>query len=328
MKTRFLNRITAMSFAATVLLFSSCLKDDARYFDPESVQSNVAELPLSGLNNFAKDAITAAGVTTITYAVGVTAKNPPATPTAITVGVDMSLIATYNAANPAITYIALPAANYTLGTTAVTIPAGKNSTTTTVTIDRTGLDPAASYMLPIKITNSNGLPISANYGIHYYHIIGNDFAGTYTWEYRRYQNGTGPGTVGSPARPAIPSLGEGSAPDITNQVGGVFVANNGKINPVSPTEIQMETGYNTNHVMYDLKFTRNAGTPVTYTGWSVTFDAANIAIWTAAGITNFVAPTFTIPPPANSNAPKTFEMNFVSGGSAATGRYIDDTYHK
>jgi hypothetical protein len=318
MKTKYIKGIIIGSFTATMLLFSSCLKD-SRFFDPESVTSNLAELPLSGLQFFPQDAITQAGVDTITFAVGVTAANPPTTPTTVVIAVDNTLIASYNAANPSITYLPVPAASYKLPATSITIPAGVNFITTTVIVDRTALDPAGSYMLPIKIVSAGGLPISANYGIHYYHIIGNDFAGSYIWEYRRYQNGTGPGAG------KIPSLGQGTPPDITNAAGSTTT-----LSPVSPTEFVMQTGYNGQGVQYDVTFTRTvSGSTITYTNWKVTFPAAEIAKWTNAGIINVVPPSFTIPPPANNSSPKIFELNYISMGAAAgsSPRYIDDTYH-
>lgn len=316
MKTKYLKGIATASCLAAVLSFSSCLKDDSRYFDPESVQSNVAELPLSGLQYFPQDAVTVAGIDTITFAVGVTSANPPTKATTITLAVDNTIITTYNTANTAIAYQPVPTTSYKLPSTTITIPAGKNSTLATVIIDRTALDPASSYMLPLKIASAGGLTISGNYGVHYYHIIGNDFAGAYTYNYRRFQNGTGPGAG------AIPSLGQGSAPDITNAPNTIV-----QLAPVSPTEFVATTNYNGQGVQYHITFSRSAsGGTVSYTNWKVSFPSDEIAKWTGAGIANLVAPAFTIPPPAKSTDPKIFELNYISGG--AFPRYIDDTYTK
>jgi len=314
MKTKNIKGIIAICFTA-LLFFTSCLKDDSRYFDPLSTTANLAELPLSGLNNFAKDARTKNGIDTITFAVGVTSASVPTSPTIVTIGIDNTLIGPYNTANPTVTYLPVPAAAIKLASTSITIPAGQNSVLTTAILDRTQLDPSKSYMFPIRITDAGGLPISSNYGIHYYHVIGNDFAGSYIWDYRRWQNGTGPGAGIIPSQVA-----GGGAPDISslNQPGSIL--------PVSPTEFQMLTGYNSTGVLYDVTFTRTVGSGglVTYTNWKVTFPASELKKWSDAGITNMVPPVFTIPPPSDNTKPKIFEINYVSGG--ASGRYIDDTY--
>ncbi len=312
MKAKYIKRITALGFVA-LLSFSACLKDDAHYFNPEATQSSVAMLINSGLANFGKDAVTAPGIDTVKFGVAIAQLNPLASATTVVIGVDNTYVTSYNAANSAINYQTIPSTAYTLPATNITVPAGSNSVIATVYINRNLLNPSLSYMLPIKIVSASGITISANDNVHYYHIIGNDFAGAYIWDYRRWQNGTGPGAG------QIPSQGQGLPPDIST-IGAV-----GAINPIGPTEIAMLTGYNGTGVNYDITFTRTAGTPVTYTNWNVFFNATEIAKWTAAGITNMVPPAFTVPPPANSNAPKFFEMNYVSGGAA--GRYIDDTYH-
>ncbi len=303
MKTKYFKGITAISFVA-VLFLSSCLKDK-RYFDPESVTSNVAELPLSGLANFSKDAVTKAGLDTITFAVGVTAATPPSTPTTITIGVDNSVITTYNAANPAIVYQPIPTASYKLPITSVTIPAGQNSTLTTVIIDRTLLDPAVSYMLPVKVVNAGGITISANFGIHYYHIIGNDFAGTYNYDYTR-----------TPAS-------------------GNFVGHTAILSPVSPTQFETFSSYYTAKERYEVTFTRTvvSGVPM-YSNFNVIINADDVTnIFTAGGISITTPPKIIAPgyDPTKSyiyaDAVKLFDFQYqVLGGSGA--RTVEDRFYK
>jgi hypothetical protein len=309
--------ISTLLLSAAVLSLSSCLKDDSRYTD-FSKGNPVVEFNLGGTAYFGPDAITESTDTVIKkFAVSVASVSMPSTATTITLAVDNSLIAPYVAANPAVPYVAMPANAFVFTNTSVTIPAGQRVATVSVTIYKDKLDPSKSYMLPIKIAGTTGgYTISSNMSVHYYHFIGNDFAGTYTYDFRRYQNGIGPGAG------MIPSLGQGSPPDITDL--GVSVV----ISPVTPTEFQMETEYNGQGVNYDVTFTRTvgAGGVISYTDWAVTFLAGDIAKWTAAGIENKQAPAFTIPPPATSADPKKLELNYISGG--ASGRYIDDTYTK
>jgi hypothetical protein len=303
MKTKYLKGIATASFIAAVLSFSSCLKDDSRYFNPEAVQSNVAELPLSGFQYFARDAVTSAGIDTVIFAVGVTAANPPAAATTINLAVDNGLVATYNTAHPEIAYQTIPAAAFKLKSASVVIPAGKNSTLTYVIIDRTQLDPAVSYMLPVKIASAGGITISGNYGVHYYHIIGNDFAGAYLHDYFRYNNGVGP-TVGPPS---------------TTVLGTPVV-----LSPVSPTQFEMSTSY-VGPVRYEVTFTKGgtAAAP-TYTNFQVTFNADDVTnIWTANGISIVDPPAIKVIDPVA----KTFEF-YYKVFNGVRNRYIDDAYHK
>jgi len=306
MKTKILNKIPALAvLALSMLSFSSCLKDNT--FIDLSGTPNIVDMPQSGPAFFGQDAIVNAGIDSLKFAVELSSPNTLSTPLSVTVGVDNSIIATYNAANPAINYVAFPANSYTFPDVTVTIPAGQRVVYLTCVVNKAVLSPSLSYMLPMSIKSAPGATISGNFGVHYYHVIGNDFAGSYTWDYRRWQNGTGPGSTNIP--PDITGLGQA-----------------GTIYPISPTEIQMLTGYNGTGVNYDITFTRTPnGASTTYTNWSVQFLAGDLAKWSAAGINNLVPPKFTVPPPATNASPKVFEMNYVSGG--ASGRYIDDTYH-
>jgi hypothetical protein len=305
--------------AITVSL-TSCLKDK-----PNVDFSNIgafAELVHSGIPYFGDDAITDAGdgadlTITRTVEVNVTGVYAPTKDVTVTVALDNSIIAPYNAANPAVTYLPMPAGSFVFATTTVTIKAGTRVADIPVTFYKAKLDPSKSYMLPLKLTTSN-IAIAANYNIKYFHFIGNDFAGTYTWKYHRWQNGTGPGSTNIPW----------DIDNTTDDAGLVYPT--APISPITATEFEMTTGYNGQGVKYDVSFTRtvDASNPslVHYSDWTVKFTAANIAKWTAAGITNMVPPKFTIPPPSDNTKPKIFELNYVSGG--AFGRYIDDTYSK
>ncbi|AYL98407.1 DUF1735 domain-containing protein [Mucilaginibacter celer] len=318
MKMKYITQ--GLALLVLTVFFSSCLKDD-RYVD-FGASGTIVEFPLGGKINFAADAITEtpdpSDNSTIVreFAVNVASPELPTKETKLTLAVDNSIVADYNKSQSVVSYEAFPTDAFKFTNTSVSIAAGKRVAIVSVTFYKAKLDPSKSYMLPIKIADAGGLNISANKGIHYYHIIGNDFAGTYIYDYRRYQNGTGPG----PGK--IPSKGEGLPPDITNDP-NTKVA----ISPITPTSFSMVTNYNGQNVAYTVSFTRTVdGSIVRYTDWQVTFDDDNLKKWADAGITNKVAPAFTLPPPATSTDPKFFELNYVSGG--ASGRYIDDTYHK
>lgn len=288
---------------AVTLFFSSCLKD-ARQFQPESVQSNLAELPLSGMANFAADAITKAGLDTIIFAVGVTAANPPTTSTSVSLVVDNSIITSYVAANPAINYLPIPTSAYKLASATVVIPSGKNSTLTYVIVDRTQLDPTLSYMLPVKVASASGLPISANYSIHYYHIIGNDFAGPYTHDFIR-----------TPA-------------------GGNFTGHIDIFQPDSPTQFEVVGGYYNGQIRYVVNFVKTgSGASATYSNFTIAINAAD-----KTNILDALPAAITVPPSIVGYVPGTqytyaqakalFAAGFqydVLGGSGA--RHNLDQYH-
>ncbi len=307
-----------MSLAAISL--SSCLKDKPN--TDFSHIGTVLELPYAGIQYYAQDAITSTSDTVVvSFGVNIASDYPLKTATNYTIKVDNTLLTAYNAANASPGYVAMPTNAYTISKTSGTIPAGARLDSIKVTIYKSLLDPTQSYMLPIALASTSNGILSGNFNAHYYHIIGNDFAGTYTWDYRRYNAG-----VLSPATtngvPSIPSQGQGGPTSGGTAIGGSTV-----LVPISGTEFQMVTGYNGNGVMYDVTFTKTGtGASATYSNWSVTFPADQIAKWTSAGISNMVPPAFTVPPPAKATDPKFFELNYVSGGASA--RYIDDTYHK
>jgi hypothetical protein len=314
MKAKYYKGIGATAIAC-MLFFSSCLKDNG-YINFAGV-GTLVEMPKGGFINFGGDALTESSDTIVRMiAVNIASPNPLKTALTVTIGFSQADFTAYNAANPAIAYLPFPAGSYVLPPSTVTIPAGQRLAEVPITFYKSKLDPSKSYMLPLAIlsTDNPAVVINATYPAHYYHFIGNDFAGSYTWDYRRWQNGTGPGAG------MIPSQGQGIPPDITG-LGQTTV-----LSPVSPTEFQMVTGYNGQGVNYDVTFNRTvSGSTVTYSNWSVQFLPADIAKWTGAGITNHVPPAFTVPPPATGTDPHFFELNYISGGAFA--RYIDDTYH-
>ena len=170
-------------------------------------------------------------------------------------------------------------------------------------------------MLPIKIVSAGGLPISANFSIHYYHIIGNDFAGTYVHNFQRY-NAADSTSVGL------------NVASFTNHM-DVF-------SPVSPTEFTVATGYAGGVYVYDVTFTKDISGPTPkYSNFVVTFTPGSILDGTGSGIAVTSGPVFLAPPAGSTiggppytfaNALKIFHFQFSAQTSAA--RYLIDTFHK
>jgi hypothetical protein len=98
----------------------------------------------------------------------------------VTLGVDAAAITAYNAANGT-NYQPFPAGSYKLTTSKVTIPAGQHYGTTTLEIYQNKLDPSASYLIPISITDGGGRQLSSNQNTIYYNVIGSPLAGVYNF---------------------------------------------------------------------------------------------------------------------------------------------------
>lgn len=237
--------VITLLLSAAVLSLSSCLKDK-RLVD-FSTATPVVEFNLGGLAYFSSDAIqTPYNIDTIKFAVSVTTKTVPTTATNVKLAIDNSVITSYIAQNPGINYQVMPTNAYTISTLNVQIPANQRYAIVTMYVDMTKIDPSQSYMLPIKIVSSDpSYTVSGNMGIHYYHFIGNDFAGTYYWDYTR--------------TPAAGNFTNGTA----------------IISPVTPTDAEAFSGYYTGLVIYDLTFTKNSDG--TYSNVQVNLNAASVA---------------------------------------------------
>ena len=263
---------TTILLSAAALSLSSCLKDN-RYVDFSKV-GTIVEFPTGGSPNFGADAQTSAADTIVqTFDVAIASPTPPTTATTITFTADdPAIIAAYNASNSAVSYVPMPSNAYVFTTTSVTIPAGQRFATLTVTMYKGLLDPSKSYMLPIAIKSAGGYTISGNMGVHYFHFIGNDFAGAYEHFYSRWN------TPDSTTAASTNRADEGSV----------------IISPVSPTEFIVATSYYTGP-NYDVTFTKTgSGASATYSNWAIQFlpgDVAPGGQW-ASNITVTTQPKF------------------------------------
>lgn len=310
-----MKKILVVLFLAAVTL-SSCLKDKPNT-DFSSI-GTVVELPYAGLQYFGNDAITDAGPTiTKSFGVNIASKDPLSTATNYTVAVDYTLMTAYNAANSAVVYEQMPTGSYTISKTSGTIAAGKRLDSITVTFDKSLLDPSKSYMLPIKLASASNGILSGNFNAHYYHFIGNDFAGTYKEKFQRW-NATDSTSV------ALNSLSY----DFSSNATTTFV-------PQSPTDVQFTTGYATGIFTYDLTFTKNSDG--TYSNFSISFTSSSITSAAGSSVTVASNPVFLVPggsptatlagPYTYDQAVKLFHFQFVANSGTAP-RYIVDTYKK
>lgn len=262
-----INYIKFILLGFTAMALSSCLKDKTYVNFADGGQS--AELPLSGLNSYAQDAITS-DTAVISFGVNIASSSTPTADHKITVDIIPSKIADYLATNNSVPYELMPESAHTFKTTVVDIPGGQRLKILTFTIYKNKLDPSKSYMLPIGITSAPGLTISANNALHYYHVIGNDFGGTYHHAF------------------------------IRTPPGGDFADNPESFIPVSNSQFQVKTGYvYTSNVSYQVTFTKTGtGASATYTNFALSINSTDTKTLTDAGITvtsppAFVDPTFS-----------------------------------
>ena len=316
--------ITTLLLSAAVLGLSSCLKDSRNVDFGNSV--SLVEFNLGGLSYFGPDAITNTNdLDTVQFAVSVASKTVPTTATTITLAVDNTIITSYVKANPAVNYLPFPDGSYKLSTTSVTIPAGQRAAIVTLVVDRTKIDATLSYMLPVKIASTTGgYTISGNMGVHYFHIIGNDLAGTYREAFSRW-NASDSTSV------ALNALSYGFG-DGTTTV----------ILPVTPSEVQVYTQYASPPPLlrYDITFTKTGtGTAAQYTDLHVSFVSDDVTAAGDANITINSAPVFFDPatgktltadlagPYKLAELQKLLNFQFIAASGGAP-RYIKDQYAK
>lgn len=292
--------LSTILLSAAALSLSSCLKDN-RYVDFSKV-GTVVDFPLGGLANFNSAAVTDAGDTIVKqFAVNVASPNVPTTATTLTLAVDNSVVASYP--TTPVLYTAMPTDAYVFTANTVTVPAGKQYATISVTFYKGKLDPSKSYMLPIRITKTSAGTISGNYGIFYFHFIGNDFAGNYTWDFTRVPDG-----------------------------GTSFTGETATFNPVTPTQFEVAGGYYTGTIRYEVTFTKNGtGSSATYSNFAISInkdDETNIIIG-GAGTTIGQQPLIVgYDPTHNYTFAEAINGLFKFNWKTASGRDCTDYYHR
>lgn len=307
MKKKLYSKIPALILLACTVVFSSCLKDD-RYVD-FGASKPIIEIPLSGLSNFTKDAITDAKDTIVKqFAVNIASPATLDNDLTVSLGVDNAVITAYNASDKSVEYLQMPAGSYVFTDTKVTIPKGTRTKIVSVTFYKSKLDPSKSYMLPIKITDGGGQTISGNFSVKYYHFIGNDFAGTYKHQFTR-----------------TPAAG-----NFTYAAG-----NTSTFLPDSPTQFEVAGGYFTGTVRYLVTFTKTgSGATALYSDFAIVINPTDVTdILGANSISVTVQPVIIGYDPSKSytftEAQALFDNGFrysVLGGSGA--RVNLDQYKK
>lgn len=176
-----------------------------------------------------------------------------------------------NYANDSIEYKMMPDSLYDITVTTGVIKAGeKASTPFEIVFYPSKIDLLQDYMLPLKLVSADPtLEVSQNYGIIYFHTIGNPMAGLYSWDFIRYSNPEGSGS-----------------PDALT-----FYDETTVFAPANKTTIRVPTGYYT-QPDYLISFTNTDGV---LSNFKVKIDPDAIENdWTPAEIFVTSGPTITV----------------------------------
>ena len=263
-------------FAVSLLIIiASCVKERDGFTDLTQT-SDMVVLTGAGTANFKASNIlvnTSSPDTVKKTVMAVLASNNSKNgPVTVTVGVDNSAIAAYNAANGT-NFQPFPTNAFKFVSNTVTIPGGLEYTgTTTVWIFQNKLDPTISYMLPVAITDGGGKGLSSNQNIIYYNVIGNLLAGNYKMDFYRWN-----------------VTGVGAADTTTAPNGGFFEDEPVVIGPISATTILLPEDYLETFVGVgvNLSFTNTNGV---ITNPQVSLDAAALKAITDGGFTLLTPP--------------------------------------
>ena len=232
---------------------------------------------------------------TITFYVNIAGTNTLSKPLTVTVGVNNAAL-NDNISNDGITYVAMPDSDYHIIKTSGTIPAGSRMDTFQVVVFPSKIDPTKNYGLPIAVT-APGYTISGNFGKLYLHTIGNPIAGSYNWDFTRWN-----------------SLDTTTAP-----TGASFTGGSNSFAPDNPTQIEVQSGYAYNP-RYVLSFTNNGGT---LSNFQISMNASDVTTLSNAGITVTSGPFIMTADPVHGVYRFYYTVKNSSGN-----RFLIDKYYK
>ncbi|GAC1420500.1 MAG: hypothetical protein NVS1B13_07020 [Flavisolibacter sp.] len=268
-------------------------KNSPTNFSEQKTQP-IVEIPEGGAGNFASTALnlSSPGPDTVLFHVNLASTNFFDKDLIVKIGYDDKALNAYNS-NSAVKYLKFPDSIYKLATNQITIKAGTRAVAIPIILYPDKIDPTQNYMLPISITDAQGTTISGNFGTIYYHLIGNPLAGTYKWDFTRWNNPQGTG-----------------APSSLSFVGRTTV-----FSPINPTQIEVASGYYI-QPRYELTFDNNAGV---LSNFQVILNPDDVATMASAGVIVTSGPNIIIADPVN----KVFEFQYTTNA-----RYIIDKYYK
>ena len=286
----------------SVVFFASCVKDRNKGTDFSQIQP-MLELRtpvanIAGLAYFTRATIGNLPDTVQFYA-NLASEYPLDRTLNISIGVDPSRIDTYNAdAANAVKYELLPDSAYELLKTDGTIQSGQRIDSFQIAFYKDKIDPSKNYMLPVAILEGDGVQLSENQSVIWFHAIGNPLAGPYLWDFIRW--------------PCTDSTS--CAPDI------YFTGESTSFSPVDPTTIEVASYYYI-QPRYVLTFDNNGGV---LSNFQVSLNQDDVDLMAANGVTVTDGPNILIADPVAG----VFQFQYAVHTSTPADRYIKDTYYK
>jgi hypothetical protein len=248
----------------SVVFFASCVKDRNVGTDFSQIQpvlelrtpvSNIAGLayfPRATIGNLAD---------TVQFYVNLASEYTLDRDVNVTIGFDQSRIDTYNAdANNLVKYEPLPDSCYTLLKSSGTIQAGQRIDSFQVAFYKDKIDGSKNYMAPIGILDGDGVLLSGNQSVIWFHAIGNPLAGPYLWNFHRWD--------------ASDSTSGFYRTDLS------FDGASTSFSPIDPTTIEVPSGYYI-QPRYNLSFTNTNGV---LSDFKVSLDEDDLASMAGAGV--------------------------------------------
>ena len=299
-KIKLITSLSILSFFLLMVLMTGCLKKNTDTYTDFSTLKDQVLLRKGGLVNFKAanlrvDAASADPDTVILY-VDLASVNASNTPVTVKLGVDNSKIAEYNAATGT-RYIPFTTNQFKLVDSVITIPAGEHYGQTLLILNQDQFDPLIAYLLPISILDASGKGLTSNQNTIYYNLIGNPIAGTYNWDFTRWNNADGSGT-----------------PNGASFTGGTasFIADDS-------TTIEVASGYFIGP-KYVISFTNTNGV---LSDFRVAFNADDLKTLDANGVSVIDGPTLLEADPIK----KVYTVRYIVFNGSAN-RYLIDKYYK
>ena len=296
MKNKFKITLASLILVLFAGTFTSCLKSRSDRTNFDNLTSFV-QIPEGGLANIGNAALNLDGnpSDTFQFHINYAGKNPTGKDLTVTFDNDPAVIAAYNAdPNNKTKYDAFPSNIYSLPVKTATIKAGQNySEVISFVVFPANVDPTKNYMFALTIKDAQGVPVSGNFGTIYYHLVGNPIAGSYNWDFTRYNK---------------PTKG-------VSLSGLSFTGHTTTFKPDDPNTIEVNSGYFT-QPRYVITFDNNGGV---LSNFQVAFNADDYAGLIGAGIVIATAPHFTILDPVNG----IYQIEYQTAS-----RYIIDKFYK
>jgi hypothetical protein len=305
MKAKYI--VLTILILAAALLFLSCVKNRSGETSFSGIQP-VVQIPEGGMQNFGASALTFPGTDdadTALFRINYAATNVAAKDVTVTLSYDANALAVINSSlDPSSQYAKFPDSTYSFGSPTspnvnVTVKAGQNySAQVPFIVYPSKIDPTKSYMFPISITAGGGATISGDFGTIYYHVIGNPIAGSYKWDWTRWNNNDGSGSPTSSS----------------------FVGQPATFAPDNPHQVEVPSGYFMG-ARYVISFTNSGGV---LSNFQVSLNPDDVKNQlTANGITVTEGPTILKADPVAH----VYEFHYsVTTGTAY--RYLIDKYYR